>query len=302
LIRRSIPEEWSSNPPTLLTSLANDPELCLEIRDNSVTIYYRGKAVIRELGVRSNQVVGSIHHRYIPLSTPDSKYVDLSLSDSGFSFASPVEPLSLEMLQPETIAKVKAAVKSANPGKENRVIQGLVTKPDNQIVDQEVAFQSPGERSFDKIDLCLYDRSINAFSLAEVKEVGDPRLFDGDDGVPEVIKQLDRYRQRIEANASSLVGTFNHVVCLKRKLGWGNRLSQTPLSDINKIVTRPMLVIGGCTRPDVTEIWAGTGRWEILMKELPKVASGLLVCGSNGGVVELKAGPQRKIFDTSTCP
>jgi len=298
MILRQLPDQWIENPPAFLANLTSDPELFLEIRDNSITVYYRGKAVIRNLCIRDGQICGSIHYRYIPITRPDSRYVSVALGESGFEYMPPVGPISLGFLSAEVLAEIKLTVRSTNPGKEGGVIQGAVMRPENQIVDQEIKFQDAGYRVADKIDICIFDQHVNGFSMVEVKGILDNRLIATDGSVPEVINQMQRYRVRIEANAACLVEAFVHIVKLKRELGLRDRLSEIPEAVPRKIVDRPLLVIGGCSKIDVDEILAAEGRWQPLMDHLPKVASGLILCGTTGARLQLATGPQRLIFES----
>jgi len=298
MILRQLPDQWIENPPAFLANLVADPELFPEIRNNSITVYYRGKAVIRDLCIRGSQICGSIHYKYIPITQPDGNYVGVVFGERGFEFVPPIAPITLGFLDPNVLAEIKRTVRSTNPGKEGGVIQGAVMRPENQIVDQEIKFQNVGYRVADKIDICIFDQHVNGFSLVEVKGIHDNRLIATDGPVPEVINQLQRYRARIEANAACLVEAFVRIVELKRSLGLGNRLVEVPEIVPRKIVDRPLLVIGGCSRIDVDEILAVNGRWKPLMDELPKVASGLILCGTTGARLQLAPGPQRLIFES----
>ncbi len=48
-IRRRLTEAWFDKPPQFLMAAAIDPHLQVEIRDESVTVYYRGRAILREV-------------------------------------------------------------------------------------------------------------------------------------------------------------------------------------------------------------------------------------------------------------
>ncbi|HBJ36557.1 MAG TPA: hypothetical protein DDZ51_17745 [Planctomycetaceae bacterium] len=300
MIRRSVPAEWLHSPPSFLRSFIADSDLFPEIRDNSITVYYQGKALIRDLTLRDGQVSGSISLDYIPQARTDTRYATVVFGESGFEYSPMVSPLRLGNLDPDTLRHFKARMVGRGP--EGDLVHRLVIRSSNLIVDQEIAFQDSGERGFDKVDLCVFDPRVNAFSFVEVKTIVDGRLFPLSVGqVPEVIEQLQRYKARIEQNSSALIETFCNVVQMKRRLGMELRLAGIPQPVPTSIVSRPALVIGNCSKTQVQEILAGVGSWKPLMDALPSVASGLIVCGGAGANLELNAsGSQTIVFDSST--
>ncbi len=300
LIRRSVPNEWLVRPPSFLSSFIADPDLFPEIRDNSITVYYQSKALIRNLTSRNGKVSGSISLDYIPQARTKSRYAKVVLSESGLEYLPSVVPLQFGDLSPEILRKFKTRMKTR--GDEGALVQELVTSSGNLIVDQEIAFQVPGEHSKDKIDLCVFDSVLGAFSFVEVKTITDSRLISlSSRKVPEVIQQLERYKDRIKQNSSKLINVFEDVVQMKRQLGMGVRLAKIPESVPRAIVSRPALVIGNCTQVQVREIMGGSGIWKPLMDALPSVASGLILCGKSGANLELNpSGRQTKLFDPNT--
>ncbi|WP_345319086.1 hypothetical protein [Novipirellula rosea] len=298
LIRRSVPAKWLDSPPSFLRSFIADPELFPEIRDNSITVYYKSRALIRELTLRDGEVSGSISLDYIPQARTQSRYASVILGEAGFEYSPSVTPLQPGNLDPVTLKHFKARMDGR--GDEGDVIHRLTIRPTNLIVDQEVAFQDPGVRGFDKIDLCVFDPVVSAFSFVEVKTIVDGRLFLPSKGdVPEVIQQLQRYKDRIEQNSSELITVFEKVVQIKRDLGMETRLAEIPEAVPRAIVSRPALVIGNCSKIQVQEILAGAGSWKPLMDVLPSVASGLVLCGGAGANLNLDpAGSQTFVFDS----
>ena len=297
MIRRSVPTQWLDSPPAFLSSFIADPDLFPEIRDECITVYYRGRALIRELTLRDGRVTGSIGLDCIPQAQSDSRYAEVVLGDSGFEYSPSVIPLQLGNLDPETLKHFK--FRMSGRGNEGDLIHRLTIRSSNLVVDQEVAFQDPGVRGFDKIDLCVFDSVVSAFSFVEVKTIIDGRLLPSStDEVPEVIQQLQRYRDRIEQNGSELIDAFEKVVQMKRSLGMQARLAGIPDSVPRAIVSRPALVIGNCSRVQVQEISAGTGPWKPLMDALPSVASGLILCGASGANLGLNGtGRQTLVYD-----
>lgn len=85
MIQRYLEDDWfEPAPPAFLEAIAEDPELQVEIRQNTLTVYYRGAALIRHLRFNDGQIGGEIHYKYIPLIQPNaSDYVSVSLQDEG---------------------------------------------------------------------------------------------------------------------------------------------------------------------------------------------------------------------------
>jgi len=73
---RYLSDELIDALTPFVCGLADDRELQPEIRDHSLTIYYRGAALIRDLKIDNGNLVGAVHYKYIPLQRPDdSDYV-----------------------------------------------------------------------------------------------------------------------------------------------------------------------------------------------------------------------------------
>jgi hypothetical protein len=166
------------------------------------------------------------------------------------------------------------------------------------IVDQEIEFQQPGESSPDKIDICHYDSVLNCLAFVEVKGLHDGRLYSRGGDLPEVVDQLRRYGDRITEDQQRTSEALQNVVAIKRGLGLGDRLDGVPANEPLRLLRKPVLVIGDCSRLDVQQIINGDETWEPLVNALRDVAAGLILCGSNGCNLDLR-GPQTLVFDTS---
>jgi hypothetical protein len=300
LIRRSVPKEWLDNPPAFLTSLIRDPELFPEIRDESITVYCRGKGFIRDITLKDGKVSGSIHRAYIPIARQDSKYAKLVLGESGFEYSPSLAPVQVGNFDPDCVAAFKPRIRS-NCGLKGDLLHRLELRNTNLVVDQEIALQASDVKPFGKIDLCIFDKVVNAFSLIEVKMIDDSRLVPSVMGEnPEVIERLARSKNWINRNGKELADVFESIVQMKRRLGMENRLAGIPDLAPRSILSRPALVIGNCTRAQIQEILAGEGVWKPLMDALPAVASGLILFGAAGTNLELQcSGRPTLVFDSS---
>ena len=132
-------------------------------------------------------------------------------------------------------------------------------------------------------------------NVVEVKRRDDTRLFKPD-GAPEVLDQLAAYSRRLEAERAAVLDSYRIVVAAKRRLGMGERLKSVPIDGVADLLTKPVLVIGNCSRADVKAIKEKRDEWEPLMTGLPAVAAGLILCGSDGCRLALSAGPQTLLF------
>ena len=133
-----------------------------------------GRLSFENLTLRDGIVSGSVNHAYIPTVRADSRYAKVVLGESGFEHSPSIAPLQLGSLDPDTVGSFKARIRGGC-GAEGDLVHLLVLRPSNLIVDQEIAFQDPGETRFEKIDLCIFDKLVSAFSFVEVKTLSDPK-------------------------------------------------------------------------------------------------------------------------------
>lgn len=306
MLKREVPEVLVN---ALVSSgfwqnVCNDPELQIEIRNGVITVYYRGSALIRELQLEDGRLVARIHCKYIPLQSPDSKSDVLLACDDHktLGFVQEPTPLALGSCASETlkaykrcINKVRSKISGAS---EFGIVHEIASHTENRILDQELTFQESGGPR-DKIDICHFDQHLNCISLVEVKSINDPRLISPDTEAPEVIEQLERYRRRIEQHHAEITDACRTMVDTKRRLGLGSRLEGVQDDGLNRILVKPVLVIGGCNSSDVKDISTPEEEWEPLMTGLRQVAAGLILCGQKGCRLELRKGSQRLIFDTT---
>ncbi|MGQ9563181.1 MAG: hypothetical protein ACUVQH_05185 [Thermogutta sp.] len=303
MFRRYLSEEFFQYLPTkpFWKSITDDRELHPEIRDNAVTIYYCGAALIRDLRVAEGKLSGQLHFKYVPvLRQGSSPYVSLMAGESGLGFADELRPLPLGNASPEVLSEYKRMMQSVNHKKrEYKIVHSLVCRTDHQILDQEVEFQLPGESRHEKIDICHFDTALGCLSFVEVKEIHDYRLRPGADGTPEVVKQLDRYSRRLREQRSEILEAYRLVVSYKRQLGLGDRLQRVPEDGPKQMLSKAVLVIGNCSSNDVATILNAQDEWGPLIEGLRQTAAGLILCGKDGGRMNLERDSQRLVFDSS---
>lgn len=300
MLRRQLSGPLITLLGPLIANIVDDWELQVEIRDESVTIYYRGAALLRDLRLEDNQLTGKIHYKYVPLQRPErSDYLRITGGEDGLTFNAAPQPMALNWFAPEALREYKRMIKSVSANPEANIVHRIVLRPENQIVDQELKFQAKGLPETDKIDICHYDTSLNCLALVEVKGLHDSRLRSQNGEVPEVIDQLRRYRTRIETCRKSIVSACETSISLKRLLGLENRLVEIPEQGPFPLLKKPVLVIGGCTRDDVHSILEENAEWLGLMEGLEQEAAGLILCGQNGCNLNLGGG-QTRTFDSGS--
>jgi len=299
MFRRSLSDnliDALTNSPFWMGVIA-DRQLSPEIRDGHVTVYYRGGALIQRLRLEGEKLVADVHPKYIPVRASKPS-VRLTWSESGFAFNGDVEALPLGLATSGVLASYKEQMaKTLVDFPEAAIVQQIIERTENTILDQEIAFQESGS-SRDKIDLCHFDQTLGKLVFVEVKRREDPRLFKPD-GAPEVLEQLAAYAQRLEANRTAIMDSYRIVVASKRRLGMGDRLKSVPTTGLIELLTKPVLVIGGCSREDVKAIKERKDEWEPLMTRLPTLASGLILCGESGCRLALSAATQTLVFSSS---
>ena len=297
---RSLPEDFFDNAEfqKFFANVARDLELCPEVRNGSLTIYYQGAALIREVRVTEGRITGQVHYKYIPVNPPDkSSYFPLQFGTDGFSFPQNSAPLAIGFGTTEVLSEYKRTMRSVSHNLECLIVHEIVCHHQNLILDQEIKFQTSGETGGDKIDICHFDTHRNCLAFVEVKGIHDSRLEPGANEVPEVAEQLQRYCVRIESQRAEVLDDYQRVVNLKKRLGLSERLRGVPDSGPTSLLKKPVLVIGHCKGKDVQAILGRHEKWVPLLDGIRDWAAGLILCGSAGCRLNLEHGRQVLIFD-----
>jgi hypothetical protein len=285
MLRRHLSPELikALNDSPFWNNICADHELQPEIRDGHVTVYYRGRGLIRQLQLEDGRLTAKTNQKYIPISFT-GKSADVGfVADmaSGLQFTQEGQPEPLRLCDIETLGRYKTCAVAGSEFPEGDLVQKIVChNSKNQIVDQEIAFQRPGE-SRDKVDICYFDTKMNRLVFVEVKRREDGRLV-GSGRSPKVLQQLSAYGQRLKDHRDEILDAYRHVVSWKRRLGLGDRLNQVPDNGPSDLLEKPLLVIGDCNKDDVHRIMGGEDGWAPLLDGLKDVAAGLILCGTTG--------------------
>ncbi len=297
---RSLPDEFFSNAEfrEFFQNVSGDPELYPAIRNGSMTIYYRGAALIRDLRIQDGQVVGQMHFRYLPANPPDkSGFVTLQLGAGGFSFPQSAAPMAIGFGTPTVLSEYKRAMRSVSHNLESSIVHEIVRRHQNVILDREIRFQSSGQTVSYTIDICHFDTHLNCLALVEVKGIHDARLEAGDNQIPEVVQQLQRACLWIEQQRAEIQEDYEQVVCLKRRLGLTARLTGVPTNGPAALLKKPVLVIGNCKQKEMLAILGRHKKWVPLLDKIKNYAAGLILCGNAGCLLNLERRQHVIVFD-----
>lgn len=285
MLRRRLSAETVAalNASRLWQNIIADRELLPEIRDEHLTVYYRGGALLKGLRANGRYLEAQIHRKFIPVSRCGRSDYLIVRGDSavGLRFTGGVEPLPLGLGEPDVLDSYKTAMDQVlSDFPEGRLVHRIATRSENLTLDQEITFAESGENR-DKVDLCYFDTDLQKLVFVEVKRVEDGRLFQTADR-PEVLNQLAAYCRRLVHNRDEILDAYRTVVALKHALGLGARLAGVPLDGPADLLERPLLVIGGCSREERSRIRTAEGAWGPLMGEIGNVAAGVIACGDDG--------------------
>ncbi|HCO23423.1 MAG TPA: hypothetical protein DIT97_10325 [Gimesia maris] len=288
----TLPEHWSS--------IINDPELHPEIRDNSVTAYYRGAALIRNLSPSGETFTGDVHFKYVPVHTTDgSEYLRFSGNAQGLRFENNLEPQNLGDCGQDVLNEFKRKMRSVVQHSESQIIHHIASHPANVIIDQEILLQTTGSSLSEKLNLCHYDTQHQSTVFVKINMIHDSRLKADADQVPEIIQQLKRFREQIEKHHQTMIDTYQRTVAIKRQIGLSEGVEAIPPSGPSQLMKKVLLVIGGCSQQDIESVLNGEGEWSVFREAVEKEAAGLILCGMTGSPLVLEPGSQSLIFDTS---
>ena len=149
MIRRELSSELVKklNGSSLWRNICADHELQPEIRDKSITVYYRSGAVLQNLTLNDdNHLTASVVDRYVPIPRRGAQ---LSLSeknsDGKLVFDRPLQATSFSDGMGGELESYKAQMDHIRPDDtEGAIVQAICCRGANAILDQEIAFRSIG--------------------------------------------------------------------------------------------------------------------------------------------------------------
>jgi hypothetical protein len=301
---------WLS--PELVDTLFNNPfwrnicadrELQPEIGYGSITVYYRGQALLTDLRLdggseSSGSLTAAVDRHLLPFeSATESYHRHLPMrwrDEAGFDFDPPLSPRAVGFGSTDVLHAYKRMAKFA--GAPDGLRHRFAVDPRNRLLDQEIGVAG---NVHSPIDLAYFNPSIEKLCFAVIKHCADERLLVPSDK-PAVVWQLRAYGVWLAKHHDSIAAAYGNVVRLKRALGLGKRIEGVP--DELSVLTRPVLVIGGCTDVDVERIrWArhqeNRNSWSPLWPNLEDVAAGLIICGNSEPSLAIREADDGKAGD-----
>jgi hypothetical protein len=256
--------------PTWWNTLVQDPEISIEIRkENSIDAYYNGGAVISGLKYGKNGFTGKIHYKY--LLPTNERYININLDSQGAQLNKPcVDLINLAVLNQSTLNRVKANIANYYPKTSEKGIQAQFIIKSGAFLDSEFAYNTLTDKC--RIDLVWVDTSQKKIIFAELKTIGDNRLYNN-----EIRNQLDKYSNFIFNYQNDLLTYYQTLFLIKKDLGiLPHKLLSTVSLTEYQIECKPLLIVGDCTQE-----WININA-PILNKKIDSVATGAYYFGRGG--------------------
>lgn len=191
-----------------------DSSLYIEIRkDNQVNVYFQGGSVARiHYCSKKGQLQVFTHHKYLgePAPSKGSLYKECS-EQIGNCLEEVLERVKKEYSQKHQVGGVVPKEKWSE-----KYIQGtLIIQSRHCHLDSEFAYID-GETN-NRIDWVRCDNGNVTF--VELKRMDDGRMLHETDATPEVVFQMNRYKQFIEKYKPQLLLYYQKLYEIKKSLG-----------------------------------------------------------------------------------
>lgn len=191
-----------------------DASLYIEIRkDNQVNVYFQGGSVARiHYCSKHEKLQVFTHHKYLGEAAPSrgGLYIECSARIEG-CLEEVLERVKKEYSQKHQIDGVIPKEKWSE-----KYIQGtLIVQSRHCHLDSEFAYID-GETN-NRIDWVRCDDGVVTF--VEVKRMDDSRMLHETDATPEVVFQMNRYKQFIEKYQPQLLLYYQKLYDIKKNLG-----------------------------------------------------------------------------------
>lgn len=209
--------------PSWWVRFKNDPSLYIEIRkDNQVNVYSEGGSIARiHYCSKHKKLQVFTHHKYLnrPALSKSNLYIECS-EDIDKPIKKDLEILVCD----DIIRRVKEcysqkhAVNGVVDKKKwsEKFIQGtLVTQSADVYLDSEFAYNDATSRN--RIDLIRCDNGVITF--VELKRIADGRMLPKTDESPEIVDQMNRYKDFINKYSVQLLAYYQKLYDIKASLG-----------------------------------------------------------------------------------
>lgn len=209
--------------PSWWVRFKNDPSLYIEIRkDNQVNVYSEGGSIARiHYCSKHKKLQVFTHHKYLnrPALSKGNLYIECSED-----IDKPIKKDSEIFVCDDIIRRVKEcysqkhAVNGVVDKKKwsEKFIQGtLVTQSADFHLDSEFAYNDATSRN--RIDLIWCDNGVITF--VELKRIADGRMLHKTDESPEIVDQMNRYKDFINKYSVQLLAYYQKLYDIKASLG-----------------------------------------------------------------------------------
>ena len=202
-----------NNNPHWWKQFKEDTSLYIEVRkDNQVNVYFEGGSIARiHYCSKKRKLQVFIHHKYLGIPKPADNNPYVEYSDKIGSCLNDV------LDRVKTVYSQKGSIDGVVPKEKwsEKYIQGtLIVQSRQYHLDSEFAYND--SETSNRIDLVRCSDGMVTF--VELKRMGDNRMLHETDATPEVVYQMNRYKQFIEKYSSQLLEYYQKLYDIKKIL------------------------------------------------------------------------------------
>lgn len=202
-----------NNNPHWWKQFKEDTSLYIEVRkDNQVNVYFEGGSIARiHYCSKNRKLQVFIHHKYLGIPKPANNNPYVEYSDKIGSCLNDV------LDRVKTVYSQKGSIDGVVPKEKwsEKYIQGtLIVQSRQYHLDSEFAYND--SETNNRIDLVRCSDGMVTF--VELKRMGDNRMLHETDATPEVVYQMNRYKQFIEKYSSQLLEYYQKLYDIKKLL------------------------------------------------------------------------------------
>ncbi len=215
--------EELSKRPTWWQQILKDKDLYVNVRkENRVFVYFRGAAVIKELHIGRDGMVGRI----------DKEYQKGWVVDRDSNHLFKVEEIvdNIKLIKDNIIDYYHGQAPKPELGSEKE-IQGEYYI-NGEYLDTEFAFVD-SDSEIIRIDLITVTKG-GMIEFVELKRISDGRLLKekGSSSSPEIIGQMEKYDEFIAGNAGRIKQYYENVQQAMEKIGVRNPLATRKIKGV----------------------------------------------------------------------
>lgn len=205
-------EELRKNP-LWWVHFKNDPDLYIEIRkDNQVNVYFEGGSIARiHYCSKHKKLQVFTHHKYLGKPAPSKSNLYIESSDN---IESVIEDIKLRVKGCYSQKHAVNEVIEKEKWSEKYIQGSLIVQSSDIHLDSEFAYNDATSRN--RIDLIRCDEGVITF--VELKRMSDGRMLHNTDESPEIIEQMQRYRNFTNRYYTDLLRYYQTLYDIKKSL------------------------------------------------------------------------------------